>query len=120
MTEQPSHRRGFIKGIVAGIAGAFFALRGAEPVQAAAVRTPRKLRYRIMSAGERAEATLAVIAEVRPRRGTIEACWIYVGYYDIWALIEVGQTPDREKFVNWNLHLEYSWWWNEGNPYSPE
>jgi len=35
MTEQPSHRRGFIKGIVAGIAGAFFALRGAEPVEAA-------------------------------------------------------------------------------------
>lgn len=35
MTEQPSNRRGFIKGIVAGIAGAFFALRGAAPAEAA-------------------------------------------------------------------------------------
>ena len=39
MTEQPSHRRGFIKGIVAGIAGAFFAPRGAAPVEAAAIST---------------------------------------------------------------------------------
>ena len=41
MNDHPSHRRGFIKGIVAGIAGAFFALRGAEPVQAASARLPR-------------------------------------------------------------------------------
>jgi hypothetical protein len=46
MTEQPSHRRGFIKGIVAGIAGAFFALRGAAPVEAAAISTLTVLRAR--------------------------------------------------------------------------
>lgn len=33
---QTPNRRGFIKGIVAGLAGAFFALRGAEPAEAAA------------------------------------------------------------------------------------
>ena len=36
---QTPNRRGFIKGIVAGLAGAFFALRGVEPVNAAAVRS---------------------------------------------------------------------------------
>ena len=46
MTEQPSHRRGFIKGIVAGIVGAFLALRGAEPVEAAANSTLTVLRAR--------------------------------------------------------------------------
>lgn len=36
MVEQTSGRRGFVKSIVAGLAGAFFALRGAEPVEARA------------------------------------------------------------------------------------
>jgi len=103
MTEQPSHRRGFIKGIVAGVAGAFFALRGAEPVEAAVVRTPRKLRYSVANAEQRASAMVAVLAEVRPRRGSIETCWIYVSDIPYWALIEVGRTPDGDGIVNWDL-----------------
>ena len=46
MTEQPSHRRGFIKGIVAGVVGAFFALRGTEPVEAATISSLTVLRAR--------------------------------------------------------------------------
>ena len=103
MTEQPSHRRGFIKGIVAGIAGAFFALRGAEPVQAAAVRTPRKLRYILANAQQRGSGTAAVLAEVRPRRGSIETCWVYQADVPYWTLIEVGRTPDGDGIVNWDL-----------------
>jgi hypothetical protein len=46
MVEQTSGRRGFVKGIVAGLAGAFFVLRGAEPVEAAGQSTMTVLRAR--------------------------------------------------------------------------
>jgi hypothetical protein len=47
MVNRPSDRRGFVKGIVAGLAGAFFALRGAEPVQARATSSLATLVVRI-------------------------------------------------------------------------
>ena len=112
MSEQPSHRRGFIKGIVAGIAGAFFAVRGAEPVQAATVRNPRRLRYIVASMSEESilTATAAVLKEVRPRRGSIETFWVFVSDGPYWMLIEVGRTPDGDGIVNWQL----SYWRESG------
>jgi hypothetical protein len=105
MTDHTSDRRGFITGIAAGLVGALFALRGAERAEAAAATTPRKLRH-VVGRGSRAESTRAVIAEVRPKRGVIESCWVYVengigGNY--WAQIEVGRTPDGDGIVNWEL-----------------
>jgi hypothetical protein len=47
MTEHTSQRRGFIKGIAAGVAGLFFALRGTEPVQARGINTFPVLQVRI-------------------------------------------------------------------------
>jgi len=40
MSDQNSDRRGFIKGTAAGLAGAFLALRGAPPAEAAAMSFP--------------------------------------------------------------------------------
>jgi hypothetical protein len=44
---QKNHRRGFIKGMAAGVVGAFFALRGAQPAQARAMNAYPMLEVRI-------------------------------------------------------------------------
>ena len=55
---QTPNRRGFIKGIVAGLAGAFFALRGAEPAEAAATSSSPITQVSI--------ATPELISEISP------------------------------------------------------
>jgi len=100
-------RRGFIKGAAAGLAGAFFVLRGAAPVKAASRQVPRRLRYIVGSDGEgRGADTRAVIAEARPLKGTTEMWWIRMRHdADVysWRLIEVGRTPDGDGIVNWDI-----------------
>jgi hypothetical protein len=107
MTDKKPNRRSFIKGVTAGLAGAFLAFRGAAPVEAASLQVPRTLRHIVGSDGEgRGADTRAVIAEARPRKGTTEMWWIRMRHdADVysWRLIEVGRAPDGDGIVNWDI-----------------
>jgi hypothetical protein len=106
MPEESSDRRGFVKGIVAGLAGAFFAFRGAEPVQARATVGFSTLVVRISTPYlfEGKAFTSSESARYRHLRGLVfgrphtEA--ERVEFY------EIGEIPYEERSEAQNARLE--------------
>ena len=102
MDKSTKNRRSFIKGVLAGAVGAFLSLRGAAPVEAAASQTPRRLRHVITTSFEASYPV--ILNEVRPKRGTVERCWVFVSEdTQYWVLMEVGCYPDGFGFVKYVL-----------------
>ena len=90
-------RRGFIKVGVAGIVGAFFALRNPGPAKAGTKPRLRQLRQVIDNTDLYwwRDNINGIVRDVRPRSGTVELCWIRASWNErLWVTIEVGRTPD--------------------------